>query len=71
MTRADDIEALARDALRLLNMVQPTMQRHLRRDVIEAVVSGEAPQSQAKLVALWNDVIARGQALFGKRTAGK
>jgi len=69
VTRVDDIGALARDALRLLNMVQPTMQRHLRRAAIDAVVNSETPQSQAELVALWNDVVARGQALFGKKEA--
>lgn len=69
MTRTDDIEALARDALRLLNMVQPAMQRHLRSGVIDAALNGETPQSQAELVRLWNDVIARGTALFGKNGA--
>ena len=69
MTRTDDIEALARDALRLLNMVQPAMQRRLRCGVIDAALNGETPQSQAELVRLWNDVIARGTALFGKNEA--
>ncbi len=67
MSRADDMEALARDALRLLNMIQPAMQRHLRGRAIEAAVNGEAPQPQTELVELWNDVMTRGTLLLGQR----
>ena len=68
MTRSDDIETLAQDALRLLSTIQPVLQEHLRFEAMKAFVNGETPQPP-EYAELWQDVMRRGAALF--KEAGK